>query len=317
MTAGIRERLEALGERHSDPGSIPLLRIDGSAKTDVERYWGVHTVHSEPFRSAAASLRYLDQRAFDYPLFEVLMAVRADHTGDVVLDYGCGPGNDLVSFAVHGHARRVIGIDVSSRSLELARSRLALHGLGPGRAELLQVADGEPRIPLASSTIDHVYCEGVLHHTSHPEGILRELRRVVRGRGRGHLMVYNRESIWFHLFVAYQRKILDGAYTGLSVDEAFERTTDGEDCPIARPYGSQAFVALCEQAGFRTSFLGGYFNRMELNWLARIGDAAIQDERLDIEHRDFLRTLSLGDDGYPTSHGKYAGIGGVYSIEAQ
>ena len=77
-------------------------------------------------------------------------------------------------------------------------------------------------------------------------------------------MVYNRDSIWRHLYVAYQRMVVDGDYSGLSIDEAFSRTTDGEDCPIARNYSGGDFVAECEAAGFEARYLGGYF--LASNW---------------------------------------------------
>ena len=52
-----------------------------------------------------------------------------EHDGEVILDYGCGPGNDLVGYALYTGARRIVGVDVSPRALELARDRLALHGI--------------------------------------------------------------------------------------------------------------------------------------------------------------------------------------------
>jgi SAM-dependent methyltransferase len=306
--------VEAVLERHGDPAMIPLRRMDRLGTTQVEDYWGTHTVNSAPFRSAGASLRYLSARSAEYPLFEQLMDLRADHSQDVVLDYGCGPGNDLVGFAVWGRAQHVIGMDVSERALDLARSRLALHNLGPDRAELVQVTDGMPRIPLADGSIDYLYCEGVLHHTSHPEGLLAELHRVVRPGGHGHIMVYNRDSLWFHLYTAYRRQILDGDFAGLSVEDAFTRNTDGADCPIARAYRPDDFASACEAAGFRTSYLGGYFARLELDLAAVYRGEAMSDSRLGAEHRNFLAGLEVDDGGYPTFHRRLAGIGGVYAV---
>jgi len=227
-------RAESALERHAEPSTIPLRVAEESGTTSVEAYWGHHTVNSIPFRSAGESLRYLVKRSEQYPLFERLMELHADHSQDVVLDYGCGPGNDLVGFAVRCKARRVIGMDVSMRALLLARSRLALHGLDSSRVELMQVSDDDPRLPLETGSVDYLYCEGVLHHTTHPEAILAELFRVMRADARGHIMVYNRHSLWFNLYTAYVRQIVQGAFSGLSVDDAFQRNTDGEDCPIAR-----------------------------------------------------------------------------------
>lgn len=310
-------KAESVIERHVEPSTIPLRVAAESGATSVEAYWGRHTVNSIPFRSAGESLRYLVKRSEQYPLFERLMELDADHSQDVVLDYGCGPGNDLVGFAVRGKARRVIGMDVSMRALLLARSRLALHGLDPSRVELVQVSDDEPRLPLETGSVDYLYCEGVLHHTTHPDAILAELARVMRADARGHIMVYNRHSLWFNLYTAYVRQIVQGAFPGLSVDDAFQRNTDGEDCPISRAYRPEDFAALCRAAGFRVSYLGGYFAEQELALFHTTLPAALADPRLAVEQREFLRSLTLGADGYPRYEGNYAGVGGVFGVERE
>lgn len=309
-------RAEAMLERHVDPSAIPLRVAPEPGATSVEQYWSSHTVNSIPFRSAGESMRYLARRSDEYPLFERLMELDVDHSHDVVLDYGCGPGNDLVGFAVRGRARRVIGLDVSMTALELARGRLALHGLDGSRVDLIQVSDSAPRIPLGTGSVDYLYCEGVLHHVTHPKAILSELNRVLRAGGRGHLMVYNRNSLWFHLYTAYRRQLVDGAYAGLSVDDAFQRNTDGEDCPIARAYRPEEFAALCRDAGFRVEFLGGYFASLELDLFRSTLEPALADSRLAIEQREFLGNLTVGADGYPRFKGRYAGVGGVFRVEA-
>jgi ubiquinone/menaquinone biosynthesis C-methylase UbiE len=309
-----RELVEHVLEHHADPRSIPIRVMHSGSDTEVDRYWTGHTVNSSPFRSAGASLRYLDQRAREYPRFESLMELRANHETDVVLDYGCGPGNDLVGFLMRGKARRVIGIDISPTSLDLARRRLALHDVDPSRVELIQVEDGLPAIPLVDASVDYLYCEGVIHHTSHPLELLRELSRVLRPGGRGHLMVYNRNSIWFHLYTAYQRQIIDGAFAGLSTDEAFRRNTDGEECPIARPYVPADFENMCRRAGFEVAYRGGYPAQIELDCLDRLAAAALKDPRLADEHRTFLAALRRDERGDPTYGGFLAGVGGVYAV---
>ena len=45
----------------------------------------------------------------DYPLFREFAHPWGDHDGEVVLDYGCGPGNDVTGFLLHTKAKRVIG----------------------------------------------------------------------------------------------------------------------------------------------------------------------------------------------------------------
>lgn len=308
------EHVEGAISGRGDPNAIPLTLAVASNTTPVDAYWAEHTVHSTPFRSARASLAHLRQRSRDYPLFEPLMELYGDHSGHTVVDYGCGPGNDLVGFLLAGQARRVIGIDVSRKALDLARRRLALHHFDATRAALILIGDGDVRIPLDDASIDYLYCEGVLHHTSNPGGALQEFRRIIKPGAKVAIMVYNRDSLYYHLYTAYQRQVLDGAFSGLTVDEAFRRNTDGEECPISRAYRPGDFLADCERAGFIARFVGGYFAEPELPLFRSLRERAQADERLAHEHRAFLDELEVGADGYPRYHGQFAGVGGVFHL---
>jgi SAM-dependent methyltransferase len=309
------ERLRRRGGATDRARSVPTIRTDGVAgATEVDRYWTSHLVHSEPFGSAAESERYLEWRFQEYPLFREFSGLYGDHGGEVVLDYGCGPGNDVVGFALYSGAARVIGVDVSSTALELAAQRVALHGIDPDRVELVQTSDAEPGIALDDASVDHVSCQGVLHHTSDPGSILRELHRVLRPGGTGSIMVYHRESVWWHLWTAYERMVVDGTLAGLDLAEAFRRNTDGPKCPISTAYAGPEFVAICERAGFEARFVGGYLSRHELERLHAAWARAIVDDRLAEEHRTFLRELTYDVDGRPMHHGVHAGIGGTYRL---
>ena len=310
LLARLRRRRPA-----APPGPAPPIReVAAAGSTPVDRFWTTHTVNSTPFRSAQESERYLDWRFDEYPLFRELSGLYGRHEGEIVLDYGCGPGNDVVGFALYSGAGRVIGIDVSPTALELARDRVALHGITSERVELIRTSDAEPAVPLDDDTVDHVSCQGVLHHTTAPDAILGELRRVLRPGGSASIMVYNRDSVWWHLYTAYDRMIVDGTLAGLDTAEAFRRNTDGAECPIAIAYRARNFVAICERAGFEANFLGGYLSRHELECLRDSWANALADQRLAEEHRVFLRALTYDIAGRPMYRGYHAGIGGTYRL---
>jgi ubiquinone/menaquinone biosynthesis C-methylase UbiE len=295
---------------------VPIRTASAASSTSVDDYWTVHTVNSVPFKTAVQSLEYLDWRFREYPLFRELMGLYGTHDDQIVLDYGCGPGNDLVGYLVYSNAKKIIGVDVSPTALRLASHRLGLHAsFGLSRMELIQKSDSDPSIPLDSSSVDHIYCEGVLHHTSDPDSILREFRRVLRPGGTAALMVYNAPSLWKHLYVAYEIRILGGKHSDLSLDDAFARCVDGVSCPIAHNYEPEDFIAMCRDAGFQSvTFVGGFLSDVELRALARYRDRAIADGRLEDDSREFLRALSSDHRGYPMFQGKYAGCGGVYVL---
>lgn len=293
---------------------IPVTWADRGPSTDVARYWTGHLVRSRPFISARHSARYLEWRFREYPRFRELSGLYGVHDGETILDYGCGPGNDLVGFAIHTNARRIIGADVSSSALALAMQRLSLHPQAEGRVELFQLAEDDIALPLPDASIDFLSSQGVIHHTSDPDAVLAELARVVRPGAAGSVMVYNRDSVWFHLSTAYELQIIEGRWADETVDEAFRHNTDGPDCPISRAWSPETFVAMCERAGFEADFLGGYPSRMELDSMRRWLDRGRRDERLADEHREFLARITFDPDGLPMRDGVYAGIGGTYRL---
>lgn len=294
--------------------AVPIVVAEAGAATPVDSYWNAHTVNSRPFDSARESEDYLQRRSADYPLFQELMDLYPDLSGKVVLDYGCGPGDDVIGYVTRSHAARVIGMDVSDTALGLLRERLALYGVKAARVELIRIRDSKGAIPLPDASVDWLHCGGVLHHTTHPHEIVREFHRVMKPGAQGRLMLYNRDSIWYHVWVAYAERIVNGTYRGLTVDQAFTRSTDGPDCPVSDAWAPERVLELIHEAGLEGTFRGGYFNAAELDRLQTYRGDASADERLEDEHRQFIAELTRDQNGYPMFRGKFAGIGGVYTI---
>jgi ubiquinone/menaquinone biosynthesis C-methylase UbiE len=316
---GIRSRAESLARnirvKVAPKGRSPrIVAKDESGATAVDQYWNQHTVHSRPFVSARESEEYLRGRNAAYPLFPELMDLYGDHAAHVVLDYGCGPGDDVTGFLLWSKARKVIGIDVSEKALKLVRHRLALHRIDTERVDLIRITDASARIPVPDESVDWIQCGGVLHHTSHPQDIVREFKRIMKPGAEGRLMLYNRDSVMYHLWVAYVQMIVNNAFPGLTVDQAFTKSTDGVDCPISDAWDPQRVLDMITSAGLEGTFRGGYLSVDELNWLKEYGAAANDDPRLAEEHRRFVAELERDGHGLPMWRGKYAGIGGVYTI---
>jgi ubiquinone/menaquinone biosynthesis C-methylase UbiE len=295
----------------------PRIQLrDADAGTAVDRYWNEYTVNSVPFTSAEESASYLEWRFEEYPLFREFAALWGDHDGEVVLDYGCGPGNDVTGLLLYSGAGKVIGMDISAKALQLTRRRIALHRVDPKRIELIKVSDSDPSVPLDDDSVDYFQSMGVIHITTDPGAILKELHRVLKPNRLARVMVYNQHSIWFHLYTAYVKMILEGKWAGLSVEEAFQKSTDGEDCPIARSYTPEEFGELCREPGFEVSYLGGHLSRHELRLYDEYAEQAMADPRLAERHKRFIQELEFDEHRYPLWRGKHAGVGSVYELRS-
>ena len=267
-------------------------------------------VSHDTFRSAEHSLNHFHWRNAQYPGYIELMPV-SGQDDRVVLDYGCGPGNDIVGFAVYSTPRRLIAADVSKTALAKARQRLALHGK---TAEFLEIDELTNRLPLPDASVDYIHTSGVLHHCADLSAALSELHRVLKPDGELAVMVYNYDSVWLHLHAAWIYQLELGKDKGKSVLDVFRKTTDGEDCPIANCYTPEQFLALMRAHGFEGKFKGAAIGITELKILGRRFDA-LQDPGLPSEHRDFLSALTFDERGIPLYKGQVAGNDACYTFK--
>jgi ubiquinone/menaquinone biosynthesis C-methylase UbiE len=304
MRTGLSPKLSSLK-------SLISKRDDESDAAQVANYWTRYnvTLHQH-FKSEEESLAYLHWRNDQYFGYIELMPVDGQD-GRVVLDFGCGPGHDLVGFSTASKPARLIAVDVSPSSLAEARARLALH---QAACEFIQLDPGAVALPLASGTVDYVHSSGVLQAVADPLGWLCEFRRVLCPDGRARVMVYNHDSVWMHLFVAYMKRLVENRYLDLTLEQAFARTTDGEDCPIAAVYRPAEFIALAAKAGFDAQFTGAAVSMHEAKILPYRFDA-IQDRRTPEVSRRFLLELGIDNWGFPRYRGYGAGVDGCFLLK--
>ncbi len=108
-----------------------------------------------------------------------------------VLEIGCGIGTDTINFARHG--ARVTAVDLSEKSLEMARRRAEVYGLADSIQFLHRSGEALTGV-LPAEPYDLVYSFGVIHHTPHPDRVLEQIRNYVCPGGTVKIMVYHRYS---------------------------------------------------------------------------------------------------------------------------
>ena len=140
---------------------------------------------------------YLACSAFSARLASDLTGAVAPKDGATVLIAGGGEILPYVIRRLEPTSRRLISIDLSRRSINRARLRLAL---ARGKAELRRgdvndyLATGEP-----GQVFSHIDAYGVLHHLPNPTATLSLIAQRLAPGGTARIMVYNsraRDWIW-------------------------------------------------------------------------------------------------------------------------
>jgi 2-polyprenyl-3-methyl-5-hydroxy-6-metoxy-1,4-benzoquinol methylase len=166
--------------------------------------------------------------------------------GKKVLEIGCGIGTDTMNFARHGAS--VTAVDLSEKSLAMARRRAELFGLQNyihfyhGSAEELHsVVPPEP--------FDLIYSFGVIHHTPHPERVVGELRHFAQPGTALKMMVYYRYA-WKVLSVV----LMEGRGKFWRASEIVARNSEAQTgCPVTYTYTRRIARQLVERGGFRVT----------------------------------------------------------------
>src|SRR5262245_35315501 len=124
-------------------------------------------------------VREIDRRLF--PIVEAVIRRAELAHGENVLDLGTGTGAVAACAApIVGARGLVVGVDISPEMLDLARERMAVHGLN---SVVLREGSGE-EIPAEDHTFDVVLCSLALMYVIDRVAAAREIARVLRPGGR-------------------------------------------------------------------------------------------------------------------------------------
>ena len=160
----------------------------------VRDYWNARPCNIRHSTAPIGTREYFDQVEARKYFVEYHIPAFAEFErwlGKKVLEIGCGIGTDTINFARAG--AQVTTVDLSERSMELARQRAAVFGLEdrirfcPGNAE--QLGSFVPVEPY-----DLIYSFGVIHHTPNPGKVLEQLKAYTRPGTTMKIMVYHRRS---------------------------------------------------------------------------------------------------------------------------
>lgn len=154
------------------------------------------------------------------------------YAGKRLLEVGFGTGTDLLQFARGG--AMVTGIDLTPRSIEIARRRFEVYEL----AGEFAIGDGE-NLSFPDASFDVVYSFGVLHHTPDTHHAVSEIHRVLKPGGIAIVMLYHRASLYYLGSIIFKHGLLRRELLRDTPEEIMSRHveySDTEGRPLVRAY---------------------------------------------------------------------------------
>lgn len=197
----------------------------------VAEYWNRRPCNIRHSQREVGSREYFDeveQRKYFVEPHIPAFAEFPRWAGKKVLEIGCGLGTDATNFARAG--ADYTGVELSETSLELARKRFAVFGLA---GNFVAANAEELAAHVTGGPFDLIYSFGVIHHTPHPDAVVRQARKLIAPDGELRIMVYAKNS-WKDAMIN----------AGLDQPEA------QSGCPIAFTYTPEEARAMIEPAGF-------------------------------------------------------------------
>jgi 2-polyprenyl-3-methyl-5-hydroxy-6-metoxy-1,4-benzoquinol methylase len=168
----------------------------------VRDYWNARPCNIRHSAKPVGTREYFDEVEFRKYFVESHIPRFAEFErwkGKKVLEIGCGIGTDSISFARAG--AQVTAVDLTEKSLEVARQRAEVYGLA-NRIRFIQANAEKLSDSVPVESYDLVYSFGVIHHTPHPELVMQEIRKYVTADSTVKIMVYNRWS-WKVLWILF------------------------------------------------------------------------------------------------------------------
>ena len=141
--------------------------------------------------------------------------------GKLILDAGCGSGYKSLALAIANPGAKIIGIDLSAKSVELARKRLEYHGIQNCDFHVLALEN----LPDLGLQFDYINCDEVLYLLPDAIAGLRSLKIALKPEGilRANLhSTYQRANFYRAQRLFQGMDLLDEEDKDLAVETARE-----------------------------------------------------------------------------------------------
>lgn len=209
-------------------------RLGGPMKTPEEKTREIFAQRASRYTTSAAHT--------DPQVLARVVELAGPHHDWLVLDVATGTGH--TAFALAGHVRAVIGIDLTPEMLAESQRLGASRGIFNVAFELADVHD----LPFATEAFHLVTCRRAAHHFSRIGQALSEMRRVLRAGGR---------------LVVDDRSVPEDDF----VDACMNRLDRYHDASHVREYRPSEWRQLLEGHGFAVEAIEPYVKHRPLTAL--------------------------------------------------
>jgi|SRR5579871_1382067 len=215
----------------------------------VQTYWNARPCNIRHSPKPVGTKEYFDEveaRKYFVESHIPAFAEFESWRGKRVLEIGCGIGTDTINFARHGAT--VTAVDLTEKSLQVARQRAEVFGL-QDRIQFVRANAEELTSSVPVEPYDLIYSFGVIHHTPHPERVIGQLRNYVKHGTSIRVMVYNRWS-WKVLWILF----VYGKGQFWKLDQLIAESSEAQTgCPVTYSYSRTTGRRLLEDHGFRVA----------------------------------------------------------------
>ena len=227
-----------------DANQYEMNRTQRSTIGTVRGFWNARPCNIRHSAKPIGSKEYFDEveaRKYFVESHIPRFAEFERWRGKRILEIGCGIGTDTMNFARAG--AEVTAVDLSDKSLEVARQRAGVYGLSNIRFCHGNAEELSSFLPI--EPYDLIYSFGVIHHTPHPERVIEQLHCYSRPGTILKVMVYHRYS-WKALEILFRGG--HGAFWKFS--ELLERHSEAQiGSPVTCSYTRRTVCELLR--GFR------------------------------------------------------------------
>lgn len=221
----------------------------GKSIEDVKTYWDNRPCNVRHSSKEIGSKDYFDEveakRYFVEPHNKEFASFETWYNKKV-LEIGCGIGTDTINFARAG--AKVVAIDLSEKSIEIAKKRAKVFGVDKLIDFRIGSAENLEDLLLSNEKFDLIYSFGVIHHTPNPENVYSKICRFLNEGGECRLMVYHKMS-WKVLEILFKSK----NYFFEDIDKSIAKYSEAQaGCPVTFSYTKKEFISLLAKYGIKT-----------------------------------------------------------------